>query len=185
MKVLVVIDMQNDFINGALGSPEAQAIVSNVVAKIKECTADPQYAIFYTRDTHFENYMDTLEGKKLPVPHCIRNTHGWEINSEVWAASKNFKCVDVQNKYTFGMEDIAAMLCTLFDVCNEYDSPEIESIEIVGLCTDICVVSNALILKSVFTDIPITVYQDCCAGVTPAKHEAALEVMRSCQIDVI
>jgi nicotinamidase-related amidase len=132
--------------------------------------------------------MDTLEGQKLPVPHCIRNTHGWEINSEVWEASKGFKCVDVQNKRTFGMEDIAELLSSLTDVCDDcvdYDTWVVESIEIIGLCTDICVISNALILKASYPDIPITVYADSCAGVTPAKHEAALEVMRSCQIEVV
>ena len=185
MKVLVVVDMQNDFIDGALGSPEAQAIVPNVVKKILKCAADPEYAIFYTRDTHFDNYLDTNEGKHLPFPHCIANTYGWQINEEVMLASTGAKCVDVQNKYTFGMADIAAMIDSIPELCQDYDKWEVESIEIVGLCTDICVVSNALILKSVYDDIPITVYKSCCAGVTPAKHEAALEVMRSCQIEVV
>lgn len=185
MKVLVVIDMQNDFIDGALGTPEAQSIVPNVVAKIKECAADPQYAIFYTRDTHFENYMSTMEGQKLPVPHCIFNAPGWEINKEVLAASKGAKCVDVQNKNTFGMQDIAPLIMSLPDIYDGYDCLEIESIEIVGVCTDICVISNALILKTIFTEIPVTVYADCCAGVTPRTHAAALDVMKMCQIDVI
>lgn len=188
MKVLVVVDMQNDFIDGALGTPEAVDILPRVVERITRCAKDPQYAIFYTRDTHSDNYLDTAEGRKLPVPHCIVNTHGWQINSQVWEASKDFKCVDVQNKYTFGMEDIAELLNSLTDVCDDYvdyDTWDVESIEIIGLCTDICVISNALILKASYPDIPIIVYQDCCAGVTPAKHEAALEVMRSCQINVI
>lgn len=184
MKVLVVIDMQNDFIDGSLGSPEAQAIVSAVVKKIKECAADSQYAIFYTRDTHYENYLTTNEGKYLPVEHCIFRTHGWQINDDVRCASEGATWAEVQNKFTFGMQDIAPMIGSIPDVCS-FDNPEVESIEIVGLCTDICVVSNALILKAVFDETPITVYQDCCAGVTPAKHEAALEVMRSCQINVI
>ena len=185
MKILVVVDMQNDFIDGVLGSPEAQTIVPNVVNKISQCTADPEYAIFYTRDTHFCNYLDTNEGKHLPFPHCIANTYGWQINEEVMLASTGAKCVDVQNKYTFGMPDIAIMVDSISELCKDYDKLEVESIEIVGLCTDICVVSNALILKSCYEDIPIIVYKDCCAGVTPAKHEAALEVMRSCQIEVV
>ena len=185
MKVLVVVDMQNDFIDGALGSPEAQAIVPKVAAKILQCAEDPEYAIFYTRDTHFNDYLDTNEGKHLPVPHCIANTYGWQIKEEVMLASTGAKCVDVQNKYTFGMSDIGIMVDSISELCDDYDSLEVESIEIVGLCTDICVVSNALILKSFYKDIPITVYKDCCAGVTPAKHEAALEVMRSCQIEVV
>lgn len=184
MKVLVVIDMQNDFISGALGSLEAQAVVPNVVAKIKECAADSRYVIFYTRDTHREDYMMTNEGRHLPVPHCILGTDGWEINADVMAASEGATFVDVQNKFTFGMQDIAALIDTIPDVCN-VENYEVESIEMVGVCTDICVVSNALILKATYPEIPFTVYGDCCAGTSVDAHEAALKVMQMCQIEVI
>lgn len=184
MKILVVVDMQNDFIDGALGSPEAQAAVPYAVAKIKECAADSRYVIFYTRDTHYEDYMSTSEGRYLPVPHCILGTDGWQINADVMAASEGATFVDVQNKYTFGMQDIAALLESIPDVC-DVKNYEVESIEIIGVCTDICVVSNALILKAVYPEIPITVYGDCCAGTSIDAHEAALKVMQMCQIDVI
>jgi nicotinamidase-related amidase len=184
MKVLVVIDMQKDFIDGALGSPEAQAIVPNVVAKIEECAADSGYVIFYTRDTHYEDYMSTSEGRQLPVPHCILGTDGWEINADVMAASEGATFVDVQNKFTFGMQDIAILLETIPDIC-DVENREVESIEMIGVCTDICVVSNALILKAVYPEIPITVYGDCCAGTSVDAHEAALKVMQMCQIEVI
>ena len=185
MKVLVVIDMQNDFIDGALGSPEAQAVVPNVVAKIKECAADLRYAIFYTRDTHFSNYLTTNEGQHLPVPHCILDTKGWNIHPEVLAASKGATYIENLNKYTFGMEDIAEMIGSVGAVAPVFDNDDVESIEIVGVCTDICVVSNALILKAAYPEIPITVYGDCCAGTSVDAHEAALKVMQMCQIDVI
>lgn len=184
MKILVVVDMQNDFIDGALGSPEAQAAVPHVVAKIKECAEDQRYVIFYTRDTHYEDYMSTSEGRHLPVPHCILGTDGWQVNADVMAASEGATFVDVQNKYTFGMQDIAALLESIPDVC-DVENYEVESIEMIGVCTDICVVSNALILKAVYPEIPITVYSDCCAGTSIDAHEAALKVMQMCQIDVI
>lgn len=184
MKVLVVVDMQNDFIDGALGSPEAQAIVPNVVEKIKECASDNRYAIFYTRDTHFYDYMETSEGKHLPTPHCILSTFGWEINADVMKASEGAKLVDIQNKFTFGLQDIVELIASMSELA-DYDNPDVESIEIVGLCTDICVVSNALILKSASYEIPITVYGDCCAGTSVDAHEAALKVMQMCQIEVV
>lgn len=184
MKVLVVIDMQNDFIDGALGSPEARAIVPNVAAKVKECAADSRYVIFYTRDTHSANYMMTNEGRHLPVPHCILGTGGWEINADVMAASEGATFVDVQNKDTFGMQDIAVLIDTISDAC-DVESYDVESIEMVGVCTDICVVSNALILKAAYPEIPFAVYGDCCAGTSVDAHEAALKVMQMCQIDVI
>lgn len=184
MRVLVVVDMQNDFIDGALGSPEAQAIVPNVVAKIKECAEDENYAIFYTRDTHFYDYMETSEGKHLPIPHCISATPGWEINADVMKASIGAKFVDIQNKFTFGLQDIVELIASMGELAN-YNNPDVESIEIVGLCSNICVVSNALILKSAFYEIPITVYSNCCAGTSVDAHEAALTVMKSCQIEVV
>ena len=179
MKVLVVVDMQKDFVDGALGSPEAQAIVPNVVAKVKEYAEMKDGLIVYTRDTHFADYAYTREGRYLPVPHCIFETEGWEIVPEVL---NDQAAVVIFNKETFGYSAIAEEISY---IVNGELGQEIDSIEVCGLCTDICVVSNALILKASFPDIPFIVDSACCAGVTPEKHEAALEVMRSCQIDVI
>lgn len=182
MKVLVVIDMQKDFVDGALGTPEAQAIVPNVVAKVKQYAEMEDAVILYTRDTHYGNYMDTMEGKNLPVPHCIRGTEGWHIVPDVYVEGGRSWIAD---KVTFGYYDIGGMVRRALARFSEEEDVFPESIEICGLCTDICVISNALILKATYCDTPITVDSSCCAGVTPAKHEAALEVMRSCQIEVI
>lgn len=178
MKVLIVIDMQKDFVDGALGTPEAQAIVPAVAAKVKKYNEMDNGVIIYTKDTHFSNYMDTMEGIHLPVPHCIENTEGWEIVPEVYVEDSV-----VLDKYTFGRYNLPNDVWATAMI--KYEGKELESIEVVGLCTDICVVSNCLILKSVYRDTPIIVDSSCCAGVTPEKHEAALEVMRSCQIEVI
>ncbi len=171
-KILIIVDMQKDFVDGALGSKEAVAIVPNVVKKIKEFDGE----IFATLDTHYENYMETAEGKKLPVPHCIKGTDGWELNAEVKKAllSKKYNSVE---KVTFGSVSLPELI-------KEAVGNDDFSVELVGLCTDICVVSNALIIKAFFPENPISVDAACCAGVTPEKHEAALETMRSCQIDV-
>ena len=183
MKVLVVIDMQKDFVDGALGSPEAQAIVPNVAAKVKQYAEMEDAVILYTRDTHYDNYMETMEGQYLPVPHCIYGSEGWSIIPEVYVDNGRTYVAD---KATFGYQHIAGMVARSCRNCFEpWETWEVESIEICGLCTDICVISNALILKANFIGVPITVDSSCCAGVTPEKHEAALEVMRSCQIDVI
>lgn len=179
MKILVVVDMQKDFVDGALGSSEAQAIVPNVAAKVKEYAEMEGSLVVYTRDTHFADYADTREGRYLPVPHCIFETEGWEIVPEVL---NDRVAAAIFNKETFGYSAIAEEISYI--VNGELDQ-EIDSIEVCGLCTDICVVSNALILKASFPNIPFVVDSACCAGVTPEKHEAALEVMRSCQIDVI
>lgn len=165
-RTLIVIDMQNDFIDGALGTKEAQAIVPNVKKKIKEYKARGDEIIF-TRDTHFEEYLETNEGKHLPVKHCVRGTHGWQISDDIG----NGAGCEVINKITFGYEG--------------WDRYNFEEVELVGLCTDICVVSNALILKAMFPDIDITVDASCCAGVTPETHKAALTTMKMCQINVI
>ncbi len=165
MKTLLVIDMQNDFITDALGTPEAQAIVDKVKAKIDAYRAAGD-EIIYTRDTHTENYLDTPEGKKLPVPHCIKGTRGWEIADGLYVDG-----CEILDKPTFGYAG--------------WGDKRFTAIEMVGLCTDICVVSNALILKATFPDVPIAVDAACCAGVTPATHAAALETMKMCQIDVI
>ncbi len=162
---LIVIDMQNDFVTGVLGTIEAQAIVPAVKAKIKEYL-DRGDEVIFTRDTHDENYMSTNEGRFLPVPHCIKGTDGWCVVPEV--EIKECKHID---KLNFGYPDWN----------NNFN---FEAVELVGVCTDICVVSNALILKAQFPEIDITVDSSCCAGVTPAAHDAALVTMRSCQIIV-
>lgn len=172
-KILVVVDMQKDFVDGALGTQEAQAIVDNVVKKIESFDG----AIYVTYDTHFEDYMETNEGKNLPVVHCVRDTEGWKLNEKVQEALSKKEAYTEIEKITFGSIDLPFVLAEE----NEMDNAEIE---LIGLCTDICVVSNALILKANFPDIDIIVDSSCCAGVTPGKHEAALETMRSCQIIV-
>lgn len=171
-KILVVVDMQNDFIDGTLGTAEAAAIVPHVVEKMGEY--DP-WNIYLTRDTHYENYLETQEGRNLPVKHCIQGTHGWQLRDEVAAAAGNATIID---KPTFGSNRLAGLLMV------ERAQEGLE-IEVVGLCTDICVVSNALLLKAAMPEVPITVDAGCCAGVTPEKHKAALETMKSCQIRVI
>ena len=172
-KFLIVVDMQKDFVDGALGSKEAVAIVPAAVKKIKEFRGD----ILVTFDTHFDNYMETAEGRKLPVPHCIRDTDGWQLNKDIAAALEDKDYIPVE-KLTFGSVDLPELIRAAFD-------GDAVSIELIGLCTDICVVSNALILKANFPEAQIAVDAKCCAGVTPEKHEAALETMRSCQIDII
>lgn len=171
--ILVVVDMQNDFIDGALGTAEAVAIVDAAAEKIKNFNGD----IFVTYDTHFDNYMDTQEGKKLPVPHCIKGTKGWELNSKIAAALKDKNYTPVE-KLTFGSVDLPSLVKeTIGD-----DSAEIT---LIGLCTDICVVSNALLLKANLLSAEIYVDAACCAGVTPDTHNAALDTMRCCQINII
>lgn len=172
-KILVVVDIQNDFVDGALGTPEAQAIIDNAADKIKNFVGD----IFVTYDTHYDNYMDTLEGKKLPVPHCIKGTKGWELNSKIADAlkDKNYKIVE---KLTFGSVDLPSLV-------KEVIGDDSAEITLIGLCTDICVVSNALLLKANFLDSEIYVDASCCAGVTPETHNAALDTMRCCQINII
>ena len=172
-KVLIVIDMQNDFVYGPLGTPEAQAIVPNVMEKIADYKRN-KWPVLYTRDTHYSDYLDTQEGKKLPVLHCIRNTEGWQIIPEIIPDENGF----IFDKNTFGKYNWE--LETWLDCkYSRYD------IEIIGVCLDICVISNALILKAAFPENEITVDASCCAGSTPEKHKAALEVMKSCQINVI
>ena len=179
MKILVVVDMQNDFIDGVLGTPEAQAIVPKVVEKIK--TFDG--AVFLTQDTHFENYLDTLEGKNLPVPHCIFDTDGWELNPLIREAlnsifKTNWLFNDCVLKISFGSVHMAAQFQRLHEI---YD---LESIEFIGVCTDICVISNVLLTKAHLPDVPIIVDASCCAGVTPETHKNALAAMKQCQIIV-
>ena len=169
---LVVVDMQKDFVDGALGTAEAVAIVPAAVEKIQSYDGE----IFVTYDTHFDDYLTTEEGKHLPVPHCIYGTPGWELDArigEVVEAVPHFKL----QKYTFGSTSLPHLMLEVAD-------GEDFSIELIGLCTDICVVSNALILKAEFPEAPIRVDASCCAGVTPALHEAALHTMQSCQIEI-
>ena len=170
-KILIVIDMQNDFIDAALGTKEAVAIVDAVKKKI---WTYPARDIIATMDTHGENYMETQEGKYLPVPHCMKGTKGWEIRPDIAELLKGAK---IYEKPTFGSTALAADLKALSE------QEEIE-LELIGLCTDICVVSNALLLKAAMPEVKISVDPSCCAGVTPEKHMAALETMRSCQIQV-
>lgn len=171
-KILVVVDMQNDFIDAALGTAEAEAIVEAVKNKIRSY---PPEDVIATMDTHGENYMKTQEGKYLPVPHCIKGSDGWQIRPDIADLLEGAR---IYEKPTFGSTDLAA------DIKALADQDEIE-LEIIGLCTDICVVSNALLLKAFMPEVKISVDASCCAGVTPDKHLAALETMRSCQIQVI
>jgi len=168
MKFLIVVDMQNDFIAGSLGSKFAEAIVSNVVEKVKNYDG----TVIFTRDTHFADYMDTQEGKNLPVKHCIKDTAGWEICDELKPYVK-----EVVDKITFGSVELP-------EVIKSYGE-EIEEIELCGLCTDICVISNAMILKASFPEVKIAVDGKCCAGVTVESHQTALDAMKAVQINVI
>lgn len=173
--VLIVVDMQTDFVDGALGTPEAVAILENVTAKIKAYAHDPDGVIFVTYDTHAEDYMTTSEGKHLPVPHCIKGTAGWELHPTVAAALEDVTYTSVE-KPTFGSVALPALV-------KEAAAGDF-TVELIGLCTDICVVSNTLLLKANFPEIPISVDAACCAGVTPETHKAALTTMGMCQIEV-
>lgn len=170
--LLLVIDMQNDFIDGALGTEEAQAIVPAVLKRVREFEGD----ILYTRDTHFETYLETQEGKNLPVPHCIKGTPGWELQPELKKLSEAMDS-PILDKLTFGSRELPDFL--------EERYPEgLASVELIGLCTDICVISNAMLLKAFFPELPVSVTASCCAGVTPQSHENALNAMKMCQITV-
>ena len=203
MKVLVVIDAQNDFIDGALGSKEAQAAVPHIAERIAKKDFD---LLVFTQDTHSENYMQTREGAKLPVPHCLRGSDGWKVSPVLLEAAEGIKDVRFIAKPTFGSFDLCNLLVSLVadnrrtapagyirggapnnaaaGLPNS-TSPKVE-VEFCGFCTDICVVSNVLICKAaLYEDADIRVNAACCAGVTPAKHQAALETMASCQIEII
>ena len=169
-KLLVVVDMQNDFIDGALGTKEAVAIVPNVKAKIENFDG----TVLFTRDTHGHEYMSTQEGQNLPVPHCIKGTEGWEIRAELEALRKT----EAIDKVTFGSSELPEKLATL-----NAENP-IESITFIGLCTDICVISNVMVTKAFFPEIPVIVDAACCAGVSPETHKNALEAMKVCQVKV-
>ncbi len=164
-RTLIVVDMQNDFINGSLGTKEAEAIVENVRNKIAQYR-DAGDEIIFTRDTHQENYLETNEGRHLPVRHCIEGTEGWKIAEGLEVPGAVYI-----NKPSFGYVD--------------WKDYQLEEVEIIGLCTDICVVSNALIIKALYPEIQVSVDASCCAGVTPESHEAALLTMKMCQVAVV
>ncbi len=171
-KILLVIDMQNDFINGALGTPEAEAIIDRVVQEIEKYPLDD---IIATRDTHDEDYLETQEGRKLPVPHCIKGTVGCNLHPRIRAALRG---AAIMGKSTFASKKLAEKVAVLAK------KDELE-ITLVGLCTDICVVSNALLLKAYLPETPIRVIASACAGVTPESHQAALKTMEMCQIEIL
>lgn len=186
MKILTIVDMQRDFIDGSLGTPEAQVIVPRVVEKLKNTDLSNTLVLF-TKDTHYDDYLETFEGKNLPVKHCIENTPGWCIHKEIsnivdntpgalYYSSAKIKHSRVY-KNTFGSDDLRDFFIKHKD--------EIDEIEFLGLCTDICVISNVLAARQALPEMKIVVDASCCAGVTQEKHKAALEVMKSCQIEVI
>ena len=171
-KILLVIDMQKDFIDGALGTPEAVAIVDRVAEEIGKY---PPENVFATRDTHPADYLNTQEGRNLPVVHCVKGTPGWELNGKIAAALGAGQIID---KPTFGSVALAEKLAAMA-------AEEAIDVTLVGLCTDICVVSNALLVKAFLPETPVSVIADACAGVTPASHAAALETMKMCQVKVV
>ena len=170
MKLLIVIDMQNDFIDGALGTKEAVSIVPSVAKKIADARAAGE-TVFFTRDTHQKNYLETQEGQNLPVLHCVEASDGWQISSKLKVGESR-----IFNKPSFGSMDLADYVAGLNNL---------EEIELVGLCTGICVISNAFILKAKLPEVKITVDASCCACVTPESHKTALSAMKLCQINVI
>ena len=178
MNILIVIDMQKDFVDGALGTPEAVEIVPAAAEKIL-AYAHRGDVIIATRDTHGENYLDTQEGRNLPVVHCVRDTPGWQLDETIAAVLP--KGTIMVDKPTFGSTELAEIVGRYVE---EYGQENV-NVELIGLCTDICVVSNALLLKAHYYEMPMSVDPRCCAGVTPEKHAAALETMASCQIRIL
>lgn len=170
MRVLVIVDMQNDFIDGALGTAEARAILPALQKKLEEYRRAGDTVLF-TRDTHTAEYLSTQEGKNLPVPHCIRGTEGWQIHSSLDTA--NCRIFD---KSAFGSVELGRYIASL---------PRLEQVELAGVCTDICVISNAMLIKAFEPEVPVYVDGRCCAGVTPESHRRALEAMAVCQIHVL
>jgi len=171
MKYLIVVDMQNDFITGSLGTKEAEAILPKVIEKVKSFDG----TVIYTKDTHREDYLSTQEGKNLPVEHCMEGTWGWMLADELETLSRNHK---VFHKPTFGSVELAEFLA------EENKRETLEEIELCGLCTDICVISNAFVIKAKLTEVPVAVDASCCAGVTPESHINALSAMKMCQVMV-
>ena len=174
MKVLIVVDMQHDFIDGSLGTEEAKKILPNVEKKIAQYRSCGE-GIIFTRDTHEENYLETQEGKNLPVKHCIKGSKGHAIHSSLTVSESDI----VVDKITFGSLDLIDVITNL------QKNNQIEEIELIGLCTDICVISNAMLIKAFLPEVKITVDASCCAGVTPESHNNALQSMKACQINII
>lgn len=190
-KVLIVVDMQNDFITGVLGTEEARAITPKVAQYIRD-HADKDTVLFFTRDTHDADYLNTQEGKKLPVPHCLKDTYGWELAPEmeevIYDTRDKYSDFDtyfpyvsdhIIDKPTFGSIDLQNLLYVL----DEED--DVKEITLLGVCTDICVISNAMLAKATLPEATVKVVADCCAGVSPETHKTALEAMKLCQIDII
>lgn len=175
-KLLVVVDFQNDFIDGALGTPEAVEIVPNVINKVKNWDDD----IVFTADTHGANYLTTNEGKHLPVPHCIKDTDGWELRKEVADVAKDKMSAEDFVDASFFKGTFGSL-----DLMNYIREKNYEYVEFIGLCTDICVASNAIMAKAFLPESTIVVDATCCAGVTPDTHNAALTTMKMCQIDIL
>ena len=174
MNYLVIVDVQNDFVTGSLGTKEAEEMLPTLLKKVENFDG----TILLTKDSHTEQYLMTQEGKNLPVSHCVIGTNGWELPTELEEALRE-KEVKVYQKPGFGSFDLVE------DLKKWYEEGKVESVELVGICTDICVVSNALLIKSALTELPILVDASCCAGVTKEKHLKALDVMESCQIKVV
>lgn len=168
-KLLIVVDMQNDFVTGSLGSAEAVAILPNVTERLR-LAREKGDAVVFTRDTHFENYFETQEGKKLPVLHCVKGTRGWEIADGLYKDNEL-----VFDKPTFGSLELAQFV----------KEEGFNEVELIGVCTDICVVSNALLIKAYCPEVKVMVSADCCAGVTKESHESALKTMASCQVEIL
>lgn len=173
-KILVVVDMQNDFITGALGTPEAAGALDRVVKRVRQYDG----MVVFTRDTHENNYLETREGKSLPVPHCLRGSEGWMLAAPLEEIRKE-KMLPVFDKNTFGSKDLIDFLVII------NGSEGIAELEFIGVCTDICVISNAMSIRTFLPEVEITVNSSCCAGVSPDSHNAALDAMKACQIRVI
>lgn len=172
MKALIVVDMQNDFVDGVLGSKEAVAIIDRAVEVIENFDGK----VFYTLDTHSEDYLQTEEGRHLPVVHCVRESKGWELNPQIQKALEKRHAKGIE-KPTFGSEKLMTLI--------QKEISDIESITLIGICTDICVISNAMLAKAHFVNVPVSVVASACAGVTPASHDNALSAMKMCHIEVV
>ena len=172
MKALIVVDMQNDFVDGVLGSKEAVAIIDRAVEVIENFDGK----VFYTLDTHGEDYLQTEEGRHLPVVHCVRESKGWELNPQIQKALEKRHAKGIE-KPTFGSEKLMTLI--------QKEISDIESITLIGICTDICVISNAMLVKAHFVNVPVSVVASACAGVTPASHDNALSAMKMCHIEVV